>query len=170
MHEFYISKNVVIFSTVFYPFFYCCQRKGGNGHHLYFKLLSALWEIHNIYILLRASIPLNYEQCQCIQGKIKIILCFCKLLHEYLYAFFILCRYQCTQLFQIHFCAFTQHITWGWWPSGWPPGVFQGRLTAVSAAYLPLLLNLWLPVENVVMLTLIQRCPYFPCITSDISF
>jgi len=29
----------------------------------------------------------------CIQGKIKISLCFCKLLHEYLYAFFILCMH-----------------------------------------------------------------------------
>lgn len=83
-----LSFLLVIFTififVVFYPSFYCCQRKGGNGHHLYFKLLSALWEIHNIYILLRASIPLNFEQCQCIQGKIKISLCFGKLLHEYM--------------------------------------------------------------------------------------
>lgn len=166
-------KRRFFFPTIYYPFFHCCQSKGGNGYHLYFRLLLALWEIHNIYILLRASIPLNYVKCQCIQGKICNLLppswCFCKLLHEYMPSLF--CADKSAYSYSRLICVFIQHITWGWWPSGWPPGVFQGWLTAVSAAYLPVLLNLWLPAENVVMLMLIQISPHFPCIISiDISF
>lgn len=152
MHELILRS----FSTVYYPFFFFFGSGRGNGHHL-----SALWEIHNIYILLRASIPLICVKSRCIPDQICNSAVHLVFLQASVWLSICL-----LYTGQIRVSVFVQHITWGWWTSRWPPGVFQCRFTTLSAAYLPLLLNLWLPVENVVMLARIQRCPYFPCITS----